>query len=305
MKRNTHLWTIFFLLLFWLLAAHASDRRISRPRPQPAVSGYGHLPLSFEINQGQTDKRVNFLSRGSGYSLFLTGNEAVFVLNPGGKSAPGFKSSPGVFPRKNPALPSFGLPAIHLPAFPTFVPSSAAEVNATLANSQRPSAAVLRMKLEGANAAAKVTGLQELPGKSNYFIGHDPKKWRTNVPNYARVKYADIYPGVDLVYYGNQRQLEYDFVVQPGADPQQVAFQIAESDAGGSDTATLKLSGTGDLISLRPMAKRDSASPWYTNLTTKVPGITCRAATLLLPCNPASKNPELASRSDPMIAANR
>jgi hypothetical protein len=77
MKRNMHLWSIFFLLLLWLLAAHTLDPKISGPRPQPVVGGYGHLPLSFEINQGQTDKRVNFLSRGSGYSLFLTGNEAV------------------------------------------------------------------------------------------------------------------------------------------------------------------------------------------------------------------------------------
>jgi hypothetical protein len=82
------------------------------------------------------------------------------------------------------------------------------------------------MRLVGANAAAKVTGLAELPGKSNYFIGNDPKKWRTNVPNYAKVKYADVYPGVDLVYYGNQGKLEYDFVLRPGADPSQIALDL-------------------------------------------------------------------------------
>ncbi len=74
-------------------------------------------------------------------------------------------------------------------------------------------AAALRMQVVGSNPHAKVSGLEELPGKSNYFIGNDPKKWRTNVANYAKVKYANVYPGVDLVYYGNQRQLEYDFVV--------------------------------------------------------------------------------------------
>jgi hypothetical protein len=86
--------------------------------------------------------------------------------------------------------------------------------------------AVLRMKLRNSNPAAKVTGLDELAGKSNYFIGSDPAKWRTNVPTYAKVKYEGIYSGIDLVYYGNQRQLEYDFIVAPGADPHRIAFDI-------------------------------------------------------------------------------
>jgi hypothetical protein len=82
------------------------------------------------------------------------------------------------------------------------------------------------MQLVGADPQAKVSGLEQLPGKSNYIIGDDHKKWRTNVPNYAKVKYQDVYPGVDLVYYGNQGQLEYDFVVQPGADPNQIALAV-------------------------------------------------------------------------------
>ena len=72
------------------------------------------------------------------------------------------------------------------------------------------------MKFVGANPAPQVVGVDELPGKSNYFIGNDPAKWQTNVPSYAKVKYEGVYPGVDLVYYGNQRQLEYDFVVALG-----------------------------------------------------------------------------------------
>jgi hypothetical protein len=83
------------------------------------------------------------------------------------------------------------------------------------------------MKLVGANTSATVTGAEELAGKSNYFIGNDPKKWRTNVPNYAQVRYAGVYPGVDLVYYGNQGgQLEYDFVVAPGADPSAIVLDV-------------------------------------------------------------------------------
>jgi len=78
---------------------------------------------------------------------------------------------------------------------------------------------VLRMHLVGANPNPQVVGLEELPGKSNYLLGNDSSKWRTNIPHYAKVKYERLYPGIDLIYYGNQRQLEYDFVVAPGADP--------------------------------------------------------------------------------------
>jgi hypothetical protein len=92
-----------------------------------------------------------------------------------------------------------------------------------------------------------VTGLEELPGKSNYFIGNDPKKWRTNVPNYAKVKYTSVYPGVDLVYYGNQRQLEYDFVVQPGADPKAIKLGFA-GDVTGEHATPLRIDGNGDLV---------------------------------------------------------
>ena len=81
---------------------------------------------------------------------------------------------------------------------------------------------------------AKVSGLEELPGKSNYFIGNDPKKWRTNVANYAKVKYANVYPGVDLVYYGNQGILGYDFVVQLGADPRSIELEIMPDEQVGS-----------------------------------------------------------------------
>jgi len=107
------------------------------------------------------------------------------------------------------------------------------------------------MKLVGANPHAKVSGLEELPGKSNYFIGNDPKKWRTNVSNYAKVKYSDVYPGVDLVYYGNQGKLEYDFVVRPGADPRQIALQLvapASSRSNAAKMAALRLDGNGDLV---------------------------------------------------------
>src|SRR5580700_7935312 len=77
----------------------------------------------------------------------------------------------------------------------------------------------LRMKLLRSNSRASIQGTDPLPGKSNYFIGKNSKSWRSNVTNYAKVRYRNVYRGVDLVYYGNGSQLEYDFVVAAGADP--------------------------------------------------------------------------------------
>ena len=96
----------------------------------------------------------------------------------------------------------------------------------------------LRMKLLGANPHAQMSGVEPLAGKVNYLIGNDPKQWRTGISTYARVKAADVYRGVDLVYYGNQRLLEYDFVVAPRANPGAIrlGFKGAKDvrvDAGG------------------------------------------------------------------------
>jgi hypothetical protein len=98
----------------------------------------------------------------------------------------------------------------------------------------------VRMNLLGANPAAKVEGGESLPGTSNYFIGNDPKKWHRGVPQFAGVRYQSVYPGIDLVFYGNQGRLEYDFKVAPGADPAQAELQF-------EGASKLELSG-GDLI---------------------------------------------------------
>ena len=105
----------------------------------------------------------------------------------------------------------------------------------TVLSTDKPDSPV-RMKLLAANPAPQVEGLDQLPGQSNYFIGNDPSKWRTHVPNYARVKYRNVYPGVDVVYYGNQRQIEHDFVVAPGADPRQIHFRVSGADSVGLDS---------------------------------------------------------------------
>ena len=100
---------------------------------------------------------------------------------------------------------------------------------------------VLRMTFIGANPEPSVVGAEELPGKANYFIGSDPANWRTDVPTYAKVRYKNVYPGIDLIYYGNQRQLEYDFVVSPGADPKRIRLGFQGADK-------LEVDAQGDLV---------------------------------------------------------
>jgi len=165
------------------------------------VEAYGKLPLSFEANRGQTDSRVKFLSRGSGYTLFLTQREAVLAMRP----APARGTRPGASGGED-ATPS-----------------------------------VLRMHLLGANPAAPLSGLDTLPGTVNYFVGHDPAKWQTHVPTFAKVKQSQVYPGVDLVYYGNQRQVEFDFLVTPGTDPTAIRLSFQGADE-------LKVDEQGNLL---------------------------------------------------------
>ncbi len=193
------------------------------------AGAYGKLPISFEVNQGQTDGSVQFLARGAGYTLFLTPGDAVLSLH---------ASLPNAVKTGNPASTRARY-------------SSAAK----LASTTPPS--IVRLQLIGANTAAQAKGVDPLPGKSNYFIGNDPKKWHTDVPNYAKVRYHDVYPGIDLLYYGNQEgKVEHDFVVSPGADPNAIAIALGDSAPSAPDNngdLTLR-TGNGDLTLRAPIA---------------------------------------------------
>lgn len=206
-RRNRRL---FFLLsifaffgiaspLLWLTATHVKVDTTVASTDQPEAdelswlrADFGRVPLSFEANQGQTAAEVQFLSRGSGYTLFLAPTKAVLSLQ-----------------------------------------------QRTNDSQMKPVTNILRMELKGANPSAEVEGRDQLAGKSNYFVGNDPKNWRTNVATFAKVNYRSVYEGVDLVYYGNQRQLEYDFIVAPNADASQIRWAVptaakAELDEAGS-----------------------------------------------------------------------
>jgi hypothetical protein len=167
-------------------------------------------PLRFEENQGQTAREVRFVSHGGGYELFLTPQEAVLALHPARR---------------------LDLSPMHRTAY----------FRAQREARRATKTAVLRMRLANANKATKIAGIDPLPGRVDYFLGQDPSNWRTKIPSYARVKYADVYPGVDLVFYGNQRRLEYDFIVAPGADPKAIALNVEGS-------RKLRVNSRGDLL---------------------------------------------------------
>ena len=179
------------VLCLILLSALPASAQVKMPSHKAktisskVLESYSKMPLAFEANDGQSDRQVKFVSRGAGYNLFLTSNEAIFSLqNPGQERA------------------AHGLPL------------------------REKGATVVGMKLVGASTKADVAGQEELAGKSNYFVGSDPNRWHANVRQYAKVRYAGVYPGVDLVYYGHRGQVEYDFVVAPGSDPERIKFDI-------------------------------------------------------------------------------
>ena len=185
------------------------------------------IPMSFEINRGQTNKQVQFLSRGAGYTLFLTRDTAVLALPvPSSQPKPAKEASSASHP---------------LPYVPMSAQFSRPDQRAPRAES------VLNMRIVGANPQARITGVGKQVAQSNYFIGNDASQWHTRVANYEKVRYAAIYPGVDLVYYGKQRQLEYDFVVSPGADPSVIGLSFA-GGPGGSKKIPLSINHDGDLV---------------------------------------------------------
>jgi hypothetical protein len=196
------------LALFCLLSTLAQ----SFPLAIPLEPKYGQLPLLFEpMPIGELQSSASYLCRGQGYALRISSGIVDIRL----------RSNPVCLQERRRGLTSSG--------------PAGAECDEVL------SPAWLRLRFLGANESA--IGIPELrqDARVNDFRGDDPALWRNNVPTYARVRYHSIYPGIDAVYYGNQRHLEYDFVVAPGADPDQIRFRFE----GAEDLA---LAENGDLV---------------------------------------------------------
>ena len=172
-----------------------------------ALAPGGRPSLAFEPNQGQADPAVKFLARGRGYGLFLTPTETLLVLVPQDRG--------GLSGRRPGAVAA-----------------------------PMPPPRIVRMRLEGADANSRLVGVDQRTGRSHYLVGQ-PGQWRRDVPTFARVHYAGVYPGVSLEFYGTERQLEYDFVVAPGGDPHAVVMAFEGAEA-------LRLDTDGDLVITTP-----------------------------------------------------
>ena len=168
------------------------------------LGAYGRLPITFEPNVGQASPEAKFIARGHGYTLALTPDGAVF------------------------SMLTSECAAKDLPPLPNDI-------------SCRADRALIRMSVIGANGTARTVGLERAPGVVNYFVGNDPARWRTRISTYSRVRYEDVYAGIDLEYYGDHGELEYDFIARPGADPNTIRLQFDGAD-------NIHVDSTGDLV---------------------------------------------------------
>jgi hypothetical protein len=210
-------------------ATASPDSQVRTGEVNPATrasveESYGKLPLSFEVNNGQVNDAVKFLSRGNGYNLFLTSTDAVLTL-----TRPSSKKEQQTASRS---------PKVE----------------------KAVSSDVIRLKAIGASPDSKATGFDKLPGKSNYLIGKDPSRWQKGVSNYAKVRIENVYPGIDLVYYGNQRQLEYDWIVNPGAHPGTIRFEVeGKADPKIGPRGELILDDRGEISLNKPFVYQQRA----------------------------------------------
>lgn len=211
---------------------HASDNRPQAPALSAEQRGrirasLDALPLAFEANQGQTDPQVKYTARGNGYSVFLTANNTVFAINS----------------------------AKHSAAKPVRTRLGQSQPEAT----DKMQSAAIDMRLVGGNAKPEIVAGSELPGIVNYYVGSDPKNWHTGVKQYSSVSYREVYPGVNMVFHGAQRQLEFDFVVSPGADPKEIALGFKGANKLNTDASgNLVLdSSAGDVVLHKPLAYQE------------------------------------------------
>ncbi len=225
LARTRRVPAIVFTLLLCMAGMFASGDRPVAGRTTPAgenrqekmKQAYSRLSMTFERNEGQTAPEVRYLTRGHGYQVFLTDQEAALVLWNAGSSTADCGLRNAECPDANPQS------AIRNP------------------QSEIPQSNVLRFKPFGGRGDAEVVGVDLLRTKSNYLIGNDPSDWRTEIPNYGRVEYRQVYPGIDLAFYGSQTKLEYDFVIAPGADPADASMTVEGADSMAVD-------GNGDLV---------------------------------------------------------
>jgi len=204
------------------------------------LAAYGQIPLSFEANVGQTDPRVKFISRNKQFTLFLTPSEAVFAMPTLRRQTQRFDRSLGEHDQS----------------------ATASKADGTQQESEKALAeSVIRMRLVGASSNPALIGQRRAAGTKYYFIGNDPRNWHTSVPLFSRATYLDLYPGIDLTYRGENRQLEFDYIVKPRKDPGKISLEFeGERDIRIDPAGNLVLSSaSGELRFHKPKAYQEDA----------------------------------------------
>jgi photosystem II stability/assembly factor-like uncharacterized protein len=250
------------------------------------VESFAGLPLRFEENVGQFAKQVRFFCQGDGYDLALAENEVVlklekaeerkrnvceevvgdcerlklphsaFCLTPSSSTV-----SLSEDPQRSESNHRRGLQAVaQTSSRQPFPQAERSKKNVTTspersaAKASPVSPATVKMQFIGANVSARPAGLDRSSTKSNYFTGNDPKNWRTDVTNFASVKYADLYRGIDAIFYGNGENLEYDFILAPEADSKTIRLSFEGSER-------LRIDEQGDLIVNTPAGELRQRKP--------------------------------------------
>ena len=215
------------LALGCLPLLHALPARASGPTPLSAQAGprvekaYGAIPLHFEPNRGQSDPRVEYLAHGRGFGLYLNRTGATLVLSA---------------PAGEPARDSRRTPLESCPQ----------------------ACSTIRLSLEGGNATPAMIGLDRLVGTSSYFLGKDPSRWIAAIPTFGRVACKQVYPGVDMVYYGDGRALEYDFLLAAGTNPRTIRLRY---DDGSGKPVPVRIGSNGDLLLPTPFGRLVQRAP--------------------------------------------
>jgi hypothetical protein len=193
------------------------DSAVSERRKAKIISGLSNMPVNFIENKGQVNEKVKYYAKQRGAAIYFTADEIVFDFVREKKSIPG-----------NSELEKTGK-------------NSNAYYGKETRSKKEYERQVVRMKINGSNALAQITGINKLQGTHNYFIGNDKSKWRTDVPAYGEVFYKDVYAGIDLKFYAKNGTMEYDFIVHPGGNPEKIDVAFEGIDG-------MKVAQNGDLL---------------------------------------------------------
>ena len=198
------------------------------------TEAYGKAPLAFTLNRGQTDSQVRFTASGNGCSMFFTPTGTTLVLSRETNASIAKRSAQKRAPVSK-------------------------DMMAGREASREYESFSLKTVFVGANSNPDIVGEEKLPWNNNYFIGKDRSQWRTDIPNYSKIRLLEVYKGIDLVYYGNKNRMKYDFVVKSGENPSHIVLKYDMGDTVGD---ALSINTSGELVIKTPLGEIRESKPY-------------------------------------------